>query len=158
MRIEPCFGCPMREGCTERDAYRSAASKTGAVAIRYRCTKLEGELRPGRRIVTTVPRLDADRDGELRRRGDHEVQATIVSASGPRFCCVVDPGEPGIDGQGTDVRPTVRFRRTMRHTRIRRFLTEPDAKVCKQGRVQRDTGCDFPSDSHCYCAAMEDNL
>lgn len=154
--IAPCHDCPLKQGCEQRDEFRRRAKGMGAASIKFRCPRLAAELRPGRRvelasvIVGITPGYYPD-DGDHAVRRD--VPATITGALGNKFTCVIDPGhisENPDDHRARDV-SALRFRRSQRYARIRRFLDEPDMPVCKNRRVMRNGGCDRHKDEPCYC-------
>ena len=153
IQIHPCRMCPIRVGCDQREAFRKRARASGAVSVTYRCDRLAGELRPGRRIEIATPHLDHyDRDDGspiYRRRG---ARATVTSVTaGHQFTCVVDP-EDGPAAED-DIRDTalVRFRRRRPHSTILRLLDEPDMPLCGYKYVQRNGVCDNPG--VCTCAS-----
>ena len=156
--IAPCHDCPLKQGCTQRDEFRRRTKGLNAASIKFRCDKLTAELRPGRRIELGAAVVgvgwgyDGEEDGVIRR----DVPATITGATGTRFTCVIDPGHitENPDGHSEETRDisALRFRRYQRHSRIRRFLDEPDATLCEHGkRVMRGGTCDRPKDGVCYC-------
>jgi hypothetical protein len=158
MRINPCHACPLRNGCEEKKAIQAKASGTGARSISYDCDKLEKELRIGRRIlIENVILSPGDYEMEYSRSW-FKVKATITGRSGYyRFACVVDPGQitEEMTVEGIDINK-IRFRRTMRHTRIVGFLDEPDAILCACGNVQIDGLCDTPGGlKKCDCCLHE---
>ena len=142
-RIFPCFRCPLRKGCDERnELLRLAAAATGAVSIRFRCEKLKMALRIGRRIEISTPAVtNVDRDDGSVTISHQPVPATITRlAAGYAFGSVIDPGY---------AEDRFRFRRNQHHYRIIRFLDEPDAEVCQGGAVVREGRCDSPNG--CFC-------
>lgn len=150
MRIEPCHGCPIRDGCETREIFRKKARGMGAVSVRFRCSVLAAALRRGRRITLSMP-FEKEASGSWGADPDwrivkHAVAATITGqdSSGTKFRAVVDPG------QGVEDR--FRFLRYRRHTRIIRFLDEPDMGFCINGELLRDGKCDT---SHNYCICNE---
>lgn len=153
MRINPCHGCPAREGCPDRDALRARAKGLGAVSVTFRCARLASLLRPGVRITVDIPTIvEGFYDDEVSMRRV-KVPAT-VTATRPdhRFSCVIDPGHVTDDNvaEGKDSE-VLRFRRMARHTRVLAFLDEPAFPVCEGGNVQRtDTGCDARGGA-CFC-------
>lgn len=162
MRINPCHACPLRNGCDNREALRKKASGTGARCISYDCDKLDKELRIGRRImIETVILTPTDNPyyaDDVYDRSRRNVKATISARSGYyRFACVVDPGEITEEdvAEGIDVNK-IRFRKTMRHTRIVRFLDEPDTKMSVCGNVMRDGDCDRQDGGDCNCYQFSD--
>jgi hypothetical protein len=160
MRIAPCHGCPVGKGCERREELRAKVRGIGARSVTFRCDKLDAELRPGRRIMISTPRMW---DRGNRHETDFRVEgvavpATIVASHDGEFSCVIDRGHVhgglGADGEPEPPKDRYRFRRLMRASRIIRFLDEPNREVCKQGRVLLpDRTCDRPEDETCYCAA-----
>ncbi|MTW19416.1 hypothetical protein GJ689_24810 [Rhodoplanes serenus] len=147
VRINPCFRCPLRQGCDLVADFRRRASLASAVSITFRCAKLGAEVRRGRRIVIRTPvrsHVAGSPDDPEYRIAWREVSATICSAQPDyRFSCVVDLGQIGEDGLAKGVDPdAVRYRKTQSHYRIVRFLDEPDAKFCDSGALLRDGKCD----------------
>lgn len=158
--IAPCHDCPLKQGCEQRDVFRQRAKGLNAASIKFRCDRLAAELRPGRRIeladaVVAISwgsgNYSYDDGGPIRK----DVPATITGARGTKFTCVIDPGHvsdnPDDHNEGARDTSALRFRRYQRHARIRRFLDEPDAALCENGRVMRGDDCDRPKDAPCYC-------
>lgn len=99
--------------------------------------------------------------------GDNEhvsrkmVKATITAIGpGHAFACVVDPGqitEEDLIGEPSTGVDGVRFWRKRRHSRIAKFLNEPDDKPCKFGNLRRNGKCDYRTDkaSQCGCDHAE---
>ncbi len=158
MRIFPCYGCPLKVGCKEHEGFQKRAAGTGAVSIRFRCQKLISELRPGRKVVITAPSYayGGYSDESWVCIGNYEVRATITAAKAYKFVCTVDPGEldPEQCKEDGDI-DAYRFRRTIPHHRIVRFLDEPDLRICKGGCVVRD-GWHDSKDQPCQCQEMQD--
>ena len=152
-RINPCFGCPLREGCQQREVYRKKVRKLAARVVEFTCPILAKRIRKGARVVIRASRIVSDWTGEPQLETLH-VPATITATRpGHAFACTVDPG------QGVEDR--YRFRRFQKHTRILELLEESRA-VCDVGNVQQpDIGCDR-GDGECICrwplprAASED--
>jgi len=163
-RINPCHGCPLREGCDLRETFRERTRLLGDVArsVTFRCKKLADALRPGRRVLVPTPR---PKEGPYSWGGDPDIQiesvavpATITGSHDNTFSCVIDEGnvfgrwsyEAG-GQQAPDER--FRFRKSMRHTRVVRFLDEPDRRLCEMGKrvMKADGTCDKPDDWPCYC-------
>ena len=149
--IHPCRRCPASEGCPDRATLRERASKTGAASITFRCQRLAAEIRPGRRIVVSVPHaVICDRDGDTRI--DHLAARATITHTAPsyQFSCVVDPGDAPQDEDGGVARDgrLIRFRKRRKHSTIVGLLDEPDATLCRNSRVQRDGVCDNPDG--CY--------
>lgn len=158
--IFPCYRCPLRDGCDQRAEFARKSSGTGARSIAFHCPRLKSEIRPGRRIVISVPtkgEWHSDYDGEgWYAASRREVSATVTMA-GPKhtFVCVVDPGQIleehlfDNDHHSTTI-DSVRFKKRQAHYRIVRFLDQRDAKLCSAGNILRDGGCDTSS-GHCDC-------
>ncbi len=158
MRINPCHGCPVRDGCALRDEFRQRARGIGARSVTFHCPRLAEEFRPGRRVLVPTPRL---KDMGSCYEPDYRVEmvavpATVTGYRNAEFSCVIDPGhvygnldEDGERGAADD---KFRFRRAMRVQRVVRFLDEPDRARCKHGRVALPDGdCDKPPGEDCYC-------
>lgn len=158
VRLNPCFGCPLRSGCELRDEWRRKVSGLGLRSATFRCPKLSAEIRPGRRIEIEVPyvaEIWRHSEDEVRERmGRKSVRATItIAMDDGRFCCTVDPGQIDEDivPDGTDIN-RIRFRKPLRPQRIRCLLAGPDWPVCKTGaRVKDGDSCDRPPDEPCHC-------
>lgn len=173
VRINPCFGCPLREGCEQRDEFRKRVAGLGLRSATFRCQKLTDALRPGRRIMVTTPAIKVTSIGwggdPINFHVDHlAVPATIVSADDCTFVCVIDPNHVyGASVDLMDAEPgdadleKYRFRKRQHARRIVRFLDEPDLPLCWHKRIQRDGKCDCPAETKdqwggtnggCYCA------
>ena len=156
MTIQPCYLCPLRNGCAKREEFRKRIKGLHAVSVRFSCEILGAAIRRGRRIVIMHPYLVDSPDIEVHKA---EVSATIASvASDYSFSAVVDRGEiERISDDGEEMAPIKsygvlmstddvncrRFRKRQKHTRIIRFLDEPDWTVCNSGNVQTPAGeCD----------------
>jgi hypothetical protein len=149
--VFPCAGCPLRDGCDQRQEFAQRAKASGAGSISLRCSILKDAVRPGRRVQIMTPEIEYDRYGEVVIR-KAAVSATITTIGTKyQFASVVDPGQllPD-DGEERRHRGNVRFRRRQPHYRIVRFLDEPDAVLCSNGNVQRDGVCDT-YDGTCFC-------
>jgi hypothetical protein len=158
VRLTPCFRCPLREGCELRDDWRRKVAGLGLTSAAFDCPKLSAELRPGRRIEISVPVVYNYLNEEGYSMGRKDVAATItyVDPKG-RFTCTVDPGQidESMCPDGMDINK-IRFRRKMRHIRIRRFLLGPDWPICEfSHRVLRDGWCDGADDNCCRRAAPQ---
>jgi len=154
-RINPCHGCPVRDGCEQRDEFRRRVSGCGARSVTFRCERLTEALRPGRRVMISTPYVDVRSDYDDWRMAQKAVPATISGSHEDKFTCTIDPGhvQGGLNNDGEEDPASLdkyRFRKRMRAQRIIRFLDEPDMPVCKNGRVQRGGACDAP-DGGCYC-------
>lgn len=153
--IHPCRGCPLRDGCEQREVFRKKVGGLGLVSARFRCDRLAAEVRMGRRIVIQQPIPGADNGDRYYPTTYRDVKATI-SAVDPRyrFSCIVDPGQINADEvSNPDKLDRYRFRKRMSHQRIRAFLDEPDGVFCEQGNLRRGDGCDR-LDSDCMCAEV----
>jgi hypothetical protein len=162
MRLNPCHACPLRKGCENLDQLKKKASGTGARSISYDCAKLDKEMRIGRRIlIETVILTPTDNPyygGDVYDRSRRNVKATITARSGYyRFACIVDPGQITEEdvAEGVDTNK-IRFRKTMRHTRIMGFMDEPDAEISMCGNVKRDGKCERQDGRECDCYQFTD--
>jgi hypothetical protein len=161
VRIKPCHGCFIRHtGNAECDTIRAGIQKSiagaGLRSATFHCAILARIIKPGARVIIRQPVFAEDGDGfggeAVFRK---EVKATITSAKpGGLFACVVDKGQ--ID-EGEDLsicvrdKALIRFRKTMRHTRIVRFLDEPMRKVCDYGNPVDGAGNCDSADGKCAC-------
>lgn len=150
VRLNPCFGCPLKDGCPDRDDWRRKVSGLGLASARFRCKRLADQVRLGRRIVITAPVFGEGDYGEY-DMARQPVHATISSVyPDHRFSAIVDRGQiedmvlPGTDPN------QVRFRKRMRHSRIVQFLDEPDGTFCKLGSLKAGDECD-QRDGQCGC-------
>ncbi len=140
-RINPCFGCPLRKDCEQREIFRKKAQRLGARSVSFDCPILHREIQPGRRVVVRAYVANEDWTSEYAMH-PVDVVATITSvAAGHRFACTVD-ADQGIEDK-------YRFRRKQAHTRIISLVDERRL-VCAQGNVQTPGGiCD--NKGGCYC-------
>lgn len=141
VRLNPCFGCPLQEGCDLRPEWRKRVSGLGLRSATFDCPRLAKQLRPGRRIEIAVPFekwTDGHFDGPQLEIFKAPVSATITYVCrSHHFVCTVDPHP--------DIADKYRFRRRLRHSRIKRFLEEPDARICPAlSHVVREGRCDRP--------------
>lgn len=159
VRINPCFGCPLRSGCDQREDFAKRVRGLGLRSATFNCAKLTGALSVGTRIEIAAPirdygtSMDPGYEFAITRV---VLPATIHSTDGSRFACVIDreamqaamdrhsDGETSVDA--------VRFRRTMRHSRIVRFLDEPRRKLCEFGNVITPDGKCDSRNSECGCS------
>lgn len=163
VRINPCFGCPIKAGCSLRDDFRKRVSGLGLRSATFRCSRIEDALAPGTRISIEHPfRAAGDNfygDYNIVR---HEVPATISSSSGHMFSCIVDRDVlvdllENYEGSETDP-DKVRFRKTMRHSRIVKFLDEPKRRLCDNGNPILPSGdCDQRSSDKWVCSFCSHN-
>jgi len=156
--LRPCTGCPLRSGCEQRDEFRKRVSGLGLRSATFNCSRLKAALEPGTRIVVRHPIKVAG-------GGDHyyspeydivrvELPATITSSDRDDFSCVIDRDalvaaveENEADPEKIDV---YRFRKTMKHSRIVRFLDEPRRALSACGRPKLPGGqCDLREAEDC---------
>lgn len=163
VRINPCFGCPLRNGCEQRIEFTRRVRGLGARSVIFNCDKLAAALTPGTRIEIATPVRDyryhtssgSEDIGFDYKITRFNVPATITTKHPTTFACTIDrePLKAAMEkcGDGeTDV-DRVRFRKTMRHSRIVRFLDEPKRTFCDFGNVRRpDGGCEA-RDGECGC-------
>lgn len=123
VRIVPCYRCPIRDGCQQRDEFRRKARGIGAASIRFECQRLADAIKPGTRIEIDQPYLDEDGNGFVSQVCYERMPATITHSDGRRFACTVDEHE-WIEN------PKYRFRRMAPAHRVIRFLDEPERKLC----------------------------
>lgn len=154
IRITPCYRCPLREGCQQRDVYRQKASGLGAVSIRFRCKILADRLAPGVRIKIPHPVGFTAYDpygGENTIFKSLPLPATILSSDGYNFSSVIDKDETDEEGEPLNNR----FRRKMPAYRIVEFIDEQPRKICKMGNLLLPDGtCD--NSGECWCTMQED--
>lgn len=162
VRINPCHGCFVRHsGNTECAAIRAyfvrAVASIGLRSATFDCCVLAASIKPGARIVIRHPVSGTGYHydgGEYESIEKKEVTATITSVKpGGLFACVVDKDQ--ID-EDEEISPAVRdknlirFRKTMKHTRIVRFLDELPRKLCAAGNPILPSGeCD--NSGECWC-------
>lgn len=156
MNIWPCHGCPLREGCARGDyvsrEYHGLPRDVRAIGIRVRCGgELVSELRPGRRVEITHPFRVAKAYSWAPNEFVTErrlVRATIktVYKETYEFLAIIDDGQ-GVEGQ-------LRFRRKQKHTRIKRFLDEPDRQMCGCGWPVFEGIADIIPTQDCLCGEM----
>lgn len=161
VRINPCFGCPLKVGCTQRTEFSKRVSGLGLRSATFNCAKLDAALSPGTRIVVTMPVIGQDEDGSYEYNvGRHDVPATIVTSAGNKFSCIVDADavktmeDLGYLGENVDPNK-IRFRKTMRHSRIKRFLSEPKRRLCEFGNPILLSGMCDTRDGNCPCSKVE---
>lgn len=153
-RIVPCYRCPLREGCQQRDIYRQKAAGIGAVSIRFKCPVLAARLAPGTRIKIPHPVGVLEYDcyaGEHEVFKKYDLPATITTSDGYNFAAIIDVDQTDEDGQPVKNR----FRRKMPAYRIAEFLDEPPRKFCELGNLLLPDGKCDNSDGECYCKKAE---
>lgn len=154
VRINPCFGCPIRTDCETRAVYKARVSGLGLRSATFRCDRLAERLRPGTRIVVRHPIKDTD---DYEYGVSHvELPATITTSDGQKFACVIDrealAAALGYDGEyEDDMVDRVRFRKTMRHSRIVRFLDEPRRLLAECGNPITPDGKHDSRNGPCGC-------
>lgn len=161
VRINPCFGCPLRVGCDQRAEFSRRVRGLGLRSATFNCDRLAEALTMGTRIEISAPVRDYRLSPTSEDHGfEYEitrflVPATITTKNPTTFACTIDrePLKAAMDKCGdreTNV-DRVRFRKTMRHSRIVRFLDEPKRTFCNLGNVRRpDGGCEA-RDGECGC-------
>ena len=153
VRITPCYRCPLREGCQQREIYRQKASGLGAVSIRFRCKILADRLTPGVRVkilhpVGTIGYYPYG--GEYTGFRKWPFPATVLSSDGYNFSAVIDKDQTDEEGDPLNNR----FRRKMPAYRIVEFLDEPARKLCSLGNLLLPDGtCD--NSGKCGCTMIE---
>ncbi len=155
VRINPCFGCPLRKGCEQKQEFSKRVAGLGLRSATFDCSRLSEALSFGSRIVVKMPTFGPDEYEGTVFNGHREVNATIHSSDGNRFACVVDKAdidlmvEDEVLAESADP-AKIRHRKTMRHTRIVRFLDEPKWTKCEShGLVSPSGDC---AERECYCA------
>jgi len=144
VRITPCYRCPLRDGCEQRDEFRRRAHLANATAIRFKCGRLAAALKPGTRIQIYQPFLDEDGRGNYPEIGSSKVSATILSTDGYRFSCLVDEDERIEERK-------FRFRKMAPAYRIIEFLDEPAKDICSCGNVIENGICHAMAEDHPKC-------
>ena len=161
VRINPCFGCPLRRGCDLKAEFSKRVAGLGLRSATFNCPTLSAKLAKGARIVVTMPEMGATEYGDADVQcGRREVNATIHNVTGFMFACVVDKTDiqamvdDGVVAESANP-DRIRFRKRMRHSRIVRFLDEPRRQVCEFGNVVMDGGCDQPPGDGVACHCKE---
>lgn len=155
--LKPCTGCPLREGCEQRNDFRKRVSGLGLRSATFNCQRLKAALAPGTRIVVKHP-IAVEVDSYY---GDTEIfyedlPATITSSHVDEFSCVIDRNAllqaiEDLEGEGADKVDTYRFRKTLKARRIIRFLDEPRRGFCSCGRVKSaDGSCERRPTEECW--------
>ena len=149
VRIKPCYSCPLSSGCELKAEFRKRVAGLGLRSATFNCPRLAERLAPGTRIVVTMPNIEPAEYGDAEVCcGRREVPATIVTSNGCDFSCVVDQEavatmvEDGEVAESADPNK-IRFRKTMKHSRILQFLDEPKRVLCMFGNPKLPNGkCD----------------
>ena len=161
VRLNPCFGCAIvrgqpRDACGLRNEFRAKIAGLGLRSATFNCPILAAKLKPGVQITVRQPVRADDDDIEL-----HHLPATITSADGNNFSCVVDRDAlvAVIGDDDKEQLATVdryRFRKTMKHSRIVAFLDEPPREICSGGNViDKSLVCDRRYGIECTCQTHE---
>ncbi len=157
--LKPCTGCPLREGCQQRDDFRGRVKGLGLRSVTFNCDRLTTSLTPGTRIVVKHPIVVKTDDGYYGPASATiyaELPATINSSGLDEFSCVIDRDAllAAIEKQGgdqSDKVDTYRFRKTMLARRIVRFLDEPKRDFCDCGHVKAIDGrCERRAGESCF--------
>lgn len=160
--LRPCTGCPLREGCKQRDEFRRRVAGLGLRSATFNCDHLKKAIEPGTRILISHP-IKVETEGSYYDGPQfdfirEDLPATIISSDGERFSCVIDRDALAQaierhEGEDIDKVDTYRFRKTMLARRIVRFLDEPKRRVCDGGRLLLpEGGCETRHHEDCNCA------
>lgn len=138
MNLFPCHGCPFREGCQQREVFRSKTKGLGARVVKFACPILDREMRYGRRITMWCRFVSGDPSGDDSYGQSYwygEVPATITGVYADyKFSSVIDQ-DALTPEQWDEVKEfahsphLVHVRRSATYRRIRQFLHEPDVPV-----------------------------
>lgn len=163
VRINPCHGCPIRKGCDLKTDFSRKVAGLGLRSATFNCARLAERLAPGTRIVVTMPVFGPTEYGDAEVVcSRHEVPATIVTSKGNAFACIVDleavkvMEEDGYLSETADPNK-IRFRKTMKHTRIVRFLNEDKREMCMFGNPMLPSGKCDTRDNACSCVEVKEN-
>lgn len=167
VRLNPCVGCPIvrgqpRDACSLRNEFRAKITGLGLRSATFNCPILAARLKPGVRITVSQP-VKTESGSEYHEYDieRHHLPATITSADGNNFSCVVDRDAliAVIDDEDKEQLATVdryRFRKTMKHSRIVAFLDEPPREICSGGNViDKSLVCDRRDGIECMCQTHE---
>jgi len=129
----------------------------------FNCTKLDAALAKGTRIEIDVPiRTPTDYAYEY-NIVKIPMPATIIVSKGNKFACVIDRDAMAqaiedyadVDEEKEHDVDKFRFRKFMRHSKIKRFLDEPKSTICSIGKVKLKSGaCDRKPGEECDCERM----
>lgn len=156
--LKPCTGCPLRNGCEQRDDFRKRVAGLGLRSATFNCDRLRKAITPGTRILVNHP-ISVETSGYCGEPYTDvvrvEVPATIVTSDRDEFSCVIDRDallaaidEHEADADKVDI---YRFRKTMKARRIVKFLDEPRRAICPCGNPRLAGGaCDRRPDRECY--------
>lgn len=161
VRINPCFGCPLRHGCELKGEFSKRVRGLGLRSATFDCPALSAKLAKGSRVVVTMPEMGTTEYGDTYVQcGRREVNATIHNVSGFMFACVVDKADvqamvdDGVVAESADP-DRIRFRKRMRHSRVVRFIDEPKRQICEFGNVVGRDGCDQRPENEVACHCKE---
>lgn len=158
--LKPCTGCPLREGCKQRDEFRRRVKGLGLRSATFNCDHLKKAITPGTRILVSHP-IRVEISGSEWTGPEYDIvrkdlPATITGSDRDEFSCVIDrdallAAVAAEEGEDTDKVDTYRFRKTMKARRIVKFLHEPRRKLCACGKVRLPDGsCDKRPTEDCY--------
>ncbi len=163
--LKPCTGCPLREGCEQRNAFRKLVSGLGLRSATFNCDRLKSAIAPGTRILVSHPiRVETGRsyyEGPQYEIIREDLPATIIHSGRDDFSCVIDRDALRTaieDNGGEEAEPidTYRFRRTMNARRIVGFLDEPKRRICGCGNAVLPNGdCDKRPNAECFNVPAE---
>lgn len=167
VRINPCFGCPLRVGCDQRSEFAARVRSLGLRSATFNCARLAEKLTPGTRIEIAAPVRDYRDHGSVTpddfgleyQITRFNVPATITTRNPTTFACIVDrePLKAAMEkcGDYETNFDRVRFRKIMRHSRIVRFLDEPKRAFCEFGNVKTPDGQCDARDGECDCVRLK---
>ena len=131
MHIAPCHRCGLKAGCAQNEIFREKVRGLGARSVRFACPILAREIRPGRRIIMHA-KFATGGPYEDYWVGSFDVPATILDVQDRyRFTALIDEAALSRE-QWRDLKAyarapdSVRIRGRVHHSRIVRFLDEPD--------------------------------
>jgi hypothetical protein len=163
VHLKPCTGCPLRNGCEQRDEFRRRVAGLGLRSATFNCDRLKTAMAPGTRIIVSHP-VKVEMGGSYYEGPQFDVirkdlPATITGSGRDEFSCVIDRDAllaaiAAEEGEDADKVDTYRFRKTMKARRIVRFLDEPPRPLCITcGNVRLPDGrCDTRGDVKCDSA------
>jgi len=159
--LKPCTGCPLRNGCEQRDEFRKRVSGLGLRSATFNCERLAKAIQAGTRILVSHPirvETGGSYEGPEYRIIRADFSATITNSDRDKFSCVIDRDAlvEAIDDQGgedSEKVDTYRFRKKMLARRVVRFLDEPKRHICGCGNPVLPSGeCDKRSNEDCWAA------
>lgn len=147
VRINPCHGCPIGKGCELRKEFKARVAGLELRSATFNCAIIESQIGPGTRVYITHPFVDVD-EGDV---SHVRVPATIISRNGTKFSCVIDPDDFVAAGGSPADADKYRFRKSMRHTRILGFVSEPRRQICEFGNQVLPNGKHDARYGECSC-------